>query len=202
MSGLIYFRDGDLVANSGDVSVYDMNDELFLEIGPGHTLWALEREIKDYIVQLDDFPRGNCLEIGLGLGVASRCILTYPYVDHLTTVELNSDVIKTHEITSDILADKSRDTKWLPYNKNRHSIINMSGLEYLYTTKDKYDFIFMDFWQHIDDDTLPAIADMAKAAKKVLEYDGKIIGWLDPHTTKDNIEYFEKIFNTKENDCD
>lgn len=195
MNGVIYFRDGEVVANSGDVSVYDMNNELFLEIGPGHTLWALEREIKDYIVQLEDFPRGNCLEIGLGLGVASRCILTYPHVDSLTTVELNKDVIETHKQTTDLLANKSRDSKWLPYNKNKHTIINGDGLEYLCTTKDKYDFIFLDFWQHIDDDTLPAIADMAKAAFKVLEYDGKVIGWLDPYTSKENVKYFEKIFN-------
>ena len=175
MDGVIYFRDGELIANSGNVCVYNMNDELFLEIGPGHTLWALEREVNDYVFQLEDYPRGNCLEVGLGLGVASRCILTYPYVSHLTTVEINPDVISTHEEISGVLDDKSRAAKWMPYNKHKHTIINEAGLEYLYTTKDKFDFIFLDFWQHVDDDTLPAIADMAKAAFRVLEDDGILV---------------------------
>ena len=39
-SGLIYFKDGKLIAQSGEVKVYKMNDELFLEKGTGHNLWA------------------------------------------------------------------------------------------------------------------------------------------------------------------
>lgn len=199
MNGTIYFRDGKLVANSGEVSVYNMDEELYLEIGPGHTLWALEREVKDYVNQLEDYPKGNCLEIGLGLGVASRCILTYPHVTNLTTVEINPDVIDTHKVISNILDADDRNNKWLPYNSNKHTVVNMDGLEYLYTTKHKYDFIFMDFWQHIDDDTLPAISDMAKAAFRVLAEGGKVIGWLDPHTTLHNIVEFNKVFDCKEN---
>ena len=88
-TGLIYFKDGILIAESGRAKIYKLNNELFLEIGPGHNLWALESELKDYIWQLSDKPMGECLEIGLGLGVASKYILSCPKVKGLTTVEIN-----------------------------------------------------------------------------------------------------------------
>ena len=192
MNGLIYFDDGKLVASQGDVKVYEMNNELFLEIGPGHNLWALESEVSDYIEQLWDLPKGSCLEIGLGLGVASRCILTQPEVTSLTTVEKNHDVILTQQQLSGILDNGSRDDKWVRYDDSKHRIINSDGLVYMYQTNRKYDFIFIDFYSHIDDETLPGIADMVEAAKKVLAKDGIILCWLDKYTP---LEYAEPFFD-------
>ena len=192
MNGLLYFEDGKLVVSEGDVRIYEMNNELFLEMGRGHNLWALESEVHDYIEQLWDLPRGNCLEIGLGLGVASRCILTQPAVTSLTTVEKNPDVIVAQRKISHILDDGTRDSKWLRYDSSRHRIINSDGLVYMYQTKRKYDFIFIDFYSHIDEETLPAITDMVNAAKRVLAKDGTIICWLDKYTP---LEYVEPFFN-------
>ena len=53
-TGLIYFRDGKVIAASGEARIYSMNKELFLEIGTGHSLWALESELPDYVWQLQD----------------------------------------------------------------------------------------------------------------------------------------------------
>lgn len=194
MSSCIYFKEGKSVAKSGSVSVYEMFDELFLEIGPGHNLWALEREYVDYINQLADKPRHKCLEIGLGLGIASRCILTCPHVESLTTIELSQDIINVHSQISSILDNGSRSDKWLPYNDTKHRIFNCGGLEYLYRTNAKYDFIFLDFYSHIDEETMPQIEDMAKAAKRALEYDGEIVGWFDPNTPDEFIEPFFNLF--------
>ena len=36
---MLYFEDGKVIAESGDVKVYKMNDTLYLESGPGHNLW-------------------------------------------------------------------------------------------------------------------------------------------------------------------
>lgn len=193
-AGVLYFNDGELVANSGSARVYKMNGELFLEIGDGHTLWALEREVLDYIDQLGDKPKGNALEIGLGLGVASRCILTYPKVKKLTTVEKNMDVINTHEQLINYLDGAFYKDKWSKYDKTKHNIVNNDGLNYLYTTKEKYDFIFMDFYSHIDEDTLPDIADMVIAARRVLRAKGVIMGWLDPYTPDIFVEQFKNLF--------
>ena len=193
MDGLIYFRDGEVVAESGNVTAYLMNERLFLELGPGHNLWALEDEYHDYMTQIWDLPKGSCLEIGLGLGIASRCILSNPNVRSLTTVEKNSDVIAIQAHLGRVLDDGSREHKW-QYDVNKHKIINKEGLVYMYETRRKYDFVFIDFYQHIDEETLPEIADMVNAAKKVLAKDGTILCWLDKYTPNEHLEPFFSLF--------
>ena len=189
----LYFVDGKLIAQHGKARVYEMDDQLFLEIGKGHDLWALESEYYVYMEQLKDKPKGNCLEIGLGLGVASRCILTFPEVTHLTTVEKSKDVIAVHDQLIPYM-DRKLD-KWLPYDSTRHTIVHKAGLPYLFECTDTYDFIFMDFYKLIDEDSLPMIRDMVLASKRVLNAGGKIWGWLDPFTPAEFYEEFMEIFN-------
>jgi spermidine synthase len=179
--GLIYFRDGELVAESGDTRIYKMNDKLFLERGIGHTLWALEDELEDYILQLESWPRGDCLEIGLGLGVASKYILSFPKVKSLTTIEIDEDVINAQKMAA-------------PIDDDRHLILNANGLYYTYETKRLYDFIFLDFYDVIDEETLPVIADMAVACERILKRGGRMIGWLDKHTNGDHAAIFMSLF--------
>lgn len=187
---LIYFKDGELIVEVGDARVYRMNGELFLEIGEGHNLWALESELQDYTYQLQDFPKGDCLEIGLGLGVASRYLLTFPKVNHLTTVEVNESVIKAHaKIPED--ARKFQ----MDYDPSRHRILNANGLAYAYQTSKTFDFIFVDCYDVIDEDTLPLIADMANACSRLLRRGGKMVGWLDKHTPEEYALSFEQIFS-------
>ena len=188
--GLIYFKDGKQLVEVGDTKIYKMNGQLFLEIGSGHTLWALESEIQDYMEQLSDLPKGNCLEIGLGLGVASRYILTFPKVVHLTTVEINSNVIEAHSL----IEEASRGLQ-LDYNSCKHTIICSDGLEYMFTTKNKYDFIFIDCYDRIDEETLPMIADMYVASQRILKPNGKIVAWLDKYTPEVYYKQFESIFS-------
>jgi spermidine synthase len=180
-AGLIYFKDGELIAESGDAKIYRMNDELFLEKGPGHTLWALESELGDYIQQLESWPQGDCLEIGLGLGVASKYLLTFPKVKSLTTVEIDEDVIAVQKMAN-------------PIDDDRHTILNANGLYYAYQTKKIFDFIFLDFYSHIDEETLPQIADMVAACRRILKRKGKIMGWLDKHTPGDAAKIFMEVF--------
>lgn len=188
-NSLVYFEDGVVVAESGEAKVYKMLDDLFLEIGPGHNLWALESEFKDYVWQLKDYPRGRCLEIGLGLGVASRYMLTFPKVERLTTIEINKDIINVHKKI------KNADRKFcLDYTSEKHRILKANGIEYAYQTRQRYDFIFVDCYNGIDEDTLPFIADMAIACSKTLKPDGKMIGWLDKYTPEEFVGIFHQIF--------
>ena len=189
-NGLIYFKDGELIAESGDAKVYKFNNDLFLEIGPGHNLWALGSEISDYMWQLNDRPKGSCLEIGLGLGVASRYILSLPRVRSLTTVEINKDVMNIHEELKS--EDYFSDFRMFP--EKRHTILNADGLIYMYETKQKFDFIFIDCYSIIDEDTLPMIADMTIAAKKLLNTNGEVMGWLDKATPEKFVKTFYKLF--------
>jgi len=188
--GLIYFKDGELVAKSGEAKVYRLNNELYLEIGPGHTLWAMESELPDYVWQLNDRPNGACLEIGLGLGVASRYILSCPRVRSLTTVEINKDVIKVYEQISKLF----KENKFIDNLDKRHTILNADGLIYMYQTRQRFDFIFIDCYDRIDEDTMPIIYDMALAAKRILAKDGVVIGWLDKHTPEEFVKKFYNAF--------
>lgn len=182
--GMIYFRDGELVCQSGNVSVYKFMDLLHLEIGPGHNLWAIESEIEDYIWQINDRPRGDCLEIGLGLGVASKYILSCPKVKSLTTVEINSDVIEVQKQAN-------------PIDDNRHKIHNCDGLMYMYETSREYDFVFVDCYDLIDEETMPMIADYAQACRKVLKPEGDAMGWFDKETPEEFVEEFYSLWNRR-----
>lgn len=189
-SGLVYFADGDLIAESGEAKVYKFDNDLFLEIGPGHNLWALGSELSDYMWQLSDNPRGSCLEIGLGLGVASKFILSLPRVRSLTTVEINKDVIEVYKQLKP--EDYSFDFDVFP--KKRHTILNADGLVYMYETRQRFDFVFIDCYSVIDEDTLPMIADMTIAAKNILNDGGKVMGWLDKATPEEFVKTFYDLF--------
>jgi len=178
---MIYFIDGDLIAQSGEVSVYLYDGLLHLEIGPGHNLWMVESEIEELSQQIGDLPRGKCLEIGLGLGVASRYILSFPEVESLTTVEINPDVIAVHQMVNYI-------------DDARHKGINGDGLDFILQAEEKYDFIFFDHYSIIDEDTLETLEIYVKAAKKILAENGTMLGWFDPYTPEEHAREFFALF--------
>jgi len=178
----VYFTHGELIAESGNSRIYKFNDLLHLEEGPGHTLWAIEDEIEEYEDQIKNYPYGDCLEIGLGLGVASKYILSCERVSSLTTIEINEDTIKVQKEANFI-------------DDPRHIIIYMDGWKYINETDKKYDFIFMDFYHFIDEEGLPIIKKYVEICKeRVLKKGGKIICWFDIYTPEEFVDEFYKIF--------
>jgi hypothetical protein len=180
MTTPIYFTHGEIIAESGDAKVYEFEGKYYLEIGPAHTLWAISDEITEYIDQIGKKAKGNCLEIGLGLGIASNYILSSPDVKFLTTIEINKDVIDVYKQLNDI--------------SDNHTIINQSGLDYLLGAEEIFDFIFLDFYDVIDEDTLDDIKVYVKLSKKILNNRGKIIGWFDIYTPDNLATEFFKLF--------
>jgi len=114
---MIYFEDGKIIAESGEVRVYKYKGNLYLEVGLGHNLWADSLEIEEYKKQLRSIPKGDCLETGLGLGIVSKYILSCPNITSLTTVEINKDVVEVQR-------------KVNPINDERHKIIIGDGVEW------------------------------------------------------------------------
>jgi spermidine synthase len=176
---MIYFVDGDIIAEHGRVRVYLYDGLLHLEIGPGHNLWMVESELKELSEQIGDSPRGKCLEIGLGLGIASKYILANSKVESLTTIEINSDVIAVHKMMNHL-------------DDTRHKIINANGLDFILQTDEKYDFIFFDHYSIIDEDTLEMLGTYLDATTRILNTDGLVLAWFDPYTLK---EYADKFFD-------
>jgi spermidine synthase len=163
---LIYFRDGKLLAEYGKAKIYELESKLYLEIGPGHNLWAHEDEYGWYKKRVYPHARGDVLEIGLGLGVCSRLILSNPNVVSLTTVEINSDVI---EVTKEVIDCESK--KW--------SIINEDGKKFLERTTNKYDLIFVDTYIRWDEDAEEYIKEIFPLAKEHLIEGGRFLYWFD-----------------------
>ena len=113
--------------------------------------------------------------------MASKYILSCPKVESLTTVEINKDVIEVQRQVNTIIDD-------------RHIILNAEGLMYMYMTKRKYDFIFLDCYDIIDEDTMPLIRDLAAAARKILKPGGEIVGWFDKATFEEFVRPFFDLF--------
>ena len=180
MTTRTYFLDGRIIAESGDIQVYELDGVLYLNQGPGFSLWIDSNEIKELEEQLGNLPRGDCLELGLGLGVASQYILNRTNVNTLTTVEVSKDVIKVYEQLNEV--------------PDNHTLIYFDGYEYLIHTEDTFDFIFIDFYSLIDEDTLPEIAACVAAAKSILRPEGEIVGWFDPYTPEEFVKPFLGLF--------
>jgi hypothetical protein len=176
-----YFSRGKILAESGDVRVYEFGKDLFLDKGVSHFLWARASELREYELQIKNYPKGNCLEVGLGLGVSAKHILTRPRTEYLTTVEQNSDVINVF-------------FKMNPDGYARHKIIYGDGVDYLIQTEETFDFVFLDFYSLIDEDTLPEIALAVRLAEFKLNKEGKIVAWFDPFTPEEFALPFSSLF--------
>ncbi len=181
MTTPMYFTHGTVIAESGNVKVYELAGEHYLEIGPGHTLWAINNELKEYAEQIEDKAKGNCLEVGLGLGVSSNYILSRAGVKSLTTIEVNENVLEVYRQLNPRIPDK-------------HKMIHGSGQDFLLQTNEKFDFIFLDMYSCIDEETLLDIELYVKLSKRILKLGGEIVGWQDIYTPEEFITEFYKIF--------
>jgi len=187
---MIYFEEGEVVASSGDVNVYKYEGDLYLDIGPGHNLWAVSSEIKEYRHQLRKHPRGNCLEVGLGLGVVSNYILALPEVESLTTIEKNNDVIETYRQLLVLYEDPGD----INYDIIRGDVVDV--FPRLLQINKKFDFIFFDHYSLIDEDTINDLSILLPMAKRMLNTDGQIMGWFDPYTPTEFADQFYELFES------
>lgn len=177
----VYFRDGKLVAKSGDVRVYRMEDELFLEDGRMNLI-SSDVKKSDYVWQIGSKPKGNCLVIGLGLGTVAKYLLSLNKVTSVTVLEENEDIINAVNILNE--------------SAGLFKIIHTDYITYLYSNTMEYDFIFIDCYSKVDETTLPFIADLTVACKINLVPEGILLGWLDMGTSEKFIDSFYSLFNT------
>lgn len=175
----LYFTDGKVIAQSGDVKVYEFEGSQYLDIN--HQLWMRSTEIKEIVEQIDNKAKGKCLEIGLGLGIASDYMLATG-ASSLTTIEIDSDVIAVY--------------KQLNVVDPRHRIIRGSGRDFLVSTDEQFDFVFLDFYSLIDEETIKEIGDYVDLiiSRQILKSGGEIVAWFDPYTPDEIAETFEQFF--------
>lgn len=183
MATPVYFTHGKLIVEEGDIRIYQFENEYYLEKGPGHTLLAISDEIKEYEEQIGGIPFGDCLEIGLGLGVASNLIISHNRVKSLTTIEKEPAVINAYRKINLLVNPE-------------HKLVCADGLDYLIKSEYKFDFIFFDFYGTIDEDTIDVLGSMLHVVKnrKLLKKGGIAMGWIDPYTEDFMLQEFLKLF--------
>jgi spermidine synthase len=175
-----YFSNGELFMNSGSYSVYQVKGIMYMKNNITGKV-TYDNSLSDYIWQIGDKPKGNCLVVGLLFGTASRYILSLPRVEKLTVLEESKEIV---EINNNI---------W--FSKDKFTILIEDYLTHLYCNRSKYDFIFIDCYDRIDYSTIPYIADIVAASSKAIKHNGKIIGRLDQNTKEEFVSIFYNLFD-------
>lgn len=161
-----------------DVRVYKMDDEHYLFID--QVIYASTTERPWYIQNVMPHAEGRCLEIGLGLGVASKVILAKPEVKHLLTVELNEAVIGAFG---------------RPFT--RHNILCADIYKWIDNFQDPtpmYDLIFVDHYTSMEDELWEDLKTLVEKLAKLLKEDGKLIIWIDQNMDPKEIAQFKELW--------
>lgn len=129
----------------------------------GDTLWMsdvpMEQETN---MRALEQARGKVLECGLGIGMFTHLASKKDEVESITVVEKYSDVIK-------LVYPKIKTSKT--------NYVNMDMLDYLMTTKERYDMIHVDIWADIIN--YHKMQPIIKVAKRKLKPNGTVVCWLD-----------------------
>lgn len=173
-----WLKNGLLEWEQGDVKVFSMDGENFLFVDG--VMYASTSERAWYIKNVLPHVRGRCLEIGLGLGVASKVILSSPDVTTLLTVEANSDVIEAFGWTF-----------------RHHMLLNRDVNEWIEGAAHAgpiYDFIFVDHHAEMDDESFPEMETLVKKLKLNLRQGGKLVVWIDEHAAEGDRDAYRKLW--------
>jgi len=170
-------RNAYLEVEQGDVKIYRSEGEQYLFID--QTLYASSTERPWYVTNVYPRAKGKCLEIGLGLGVASKVILANKAVTHLLTVEKNEDVISAFG---------------RPLFK--HNILNADIKEWLESfpaLEPMYDFIFVDHYT-FEEEEIEVLDALAEALKYLLKPGGQMVFWIDANAPEEDQEKIRKLW--------
>jgi Fe-S-cluster containining protein len=112
--------------------------------------------------------RGKVLCGGLGMGVFPQYALSLPQVKSVHIVDMNEDVIS-------ILKNTWRNHPWPGVSD---CSITFSKIEnFLKTTNEKFDTVYIDTWDALTEEYLPHINYLKKISKRVLKPGGEILFW-------------------------
>jgi spermidine synthase len=160
-----------------DVRIYAADGEKYLFVD--QTMYASTTEKDWYIANVLPRARGKCLEIGLGLGVASKVITSSKEVTHLLTVEKNPSVIGAFG------------KPWL-----KHNILHVDVMDWISSfpaLEPMYDFIFVDHYT-FDDDDLDMLEWVGTGLKHLLKPGGSMVFWIDDNAPEEDKEQVKKLW--------
>lgn len=164
-----------------NVRIYNMDGEQYLFVD--QIMYASSTEQNWYINNVMNYAHGKCLEIGLGLGIASKVILAKPQVTHLLTIENNETVIEA-----------------FGRPLHRHNILWMDIYKWIdnfIEPMPMYDLIFIDHYTLDDGDIFDQLKDLASKLKKLLKENGRMIFWVDENSPEEDKEFIRKLWVIK-----
>ena len=170
-------ENGTLEFTQGDVRIYDMDDQKYLFVGP--IMYASTSERGWYIRNVYPHARGKCLEIGLGLGVASKVMIANNRVKHLLTVENNEHVIAAFG---------------KPLEK--HNILHADATQWVSEfprLEPMDDFIFVDHYT-FEEEELEALQWLGTGLKSLLRPGGKMVFWIDENAPDEDREKIKDLW--------
>lgn len=168
-----------LEVEQGDVRIYNSDGEQYLFVD--QTLYASTTEKGWYIQNVYPRAKGKCLEVGLGLGVASKVMLANSATTHLLTVEKNENVIAA-------------------FGKPlfKHNILHADVKEWLSNfpvLSPMYDFIFVDHYT-FEEEEVELLDWLAEALRHLLKPGGQMVFWIDENAPEEDKEKIKKLWVT------
>jgi hypothetical protein len=100
---------------------------------------------------------GSCLLNGLGIGMLLKNILLKPEVTDVTVVEMEQDVI-------DLVAPHYQDA--------RLNIVHCSAFDYNPPKGKRYNMVWHDIWDAIDEDNLPEMGRLHRKYGRICDWQG------------------------------
>ena len=161
-----------------DVRIYDMDAQKYLFIG--QVMYASTSERGWYVKNVMPYAAGKCLEIGLGLGVASKSMLVKNEVRHLLTIESNEKVIEAF----------GRPLR-------NHNILQADIYEFvkdMIVLEPIYDFIFVDHYTLDDEETIEPLEHLAVQLRRLLKPEGKMVFWIDTNATDEDQQRIKDLW--------
>lgn len=174
-------ENGYLEFHQGDVRIYRVEGEHYLFVD--QTMYASTKERDWYIRNVLPFARGNVLEIGLGLGCASKVILSRSGVKKLLTIEKNENVIAA-------------------FGKPlyRHQVLCDDVYEWVESWPEPirtYDLIFVDHYTLEDEEQIPELAELGRKLEPLLKSGGKMIFWIDENSPAEDQEQIKNLWRAR-----
>lgn len=162
----------------GNVRIYNVEGEDYLFVG--QTIYASTKELPWYVHNVYNHAKGRVLEVGLGLGCASRLICKSPKVKHLLTIEKNEDVIAAFG-------------KPLRHHHIIHADIN-KWIKDIPTEFPFFDMIFVDHYTMGDEDIYPELQELAGKLSPLVKEGGRMVFWIDENAPEEDQEFIRKLW--------
>ncbi len=133
--------------------------------------------------------RGRVLCGGLGLGIFPQLALSLPRVDSIDIIERDPAVIHLIE----------RAWKKQPWPRIGDCRIRLAPVEeYLETTTEKYDTVYIDTWDAIYNEYLPHLNELTRLAKPVLSPGGEVLLWAFDMMVRDFLQTVQLVIERRD----